>query len=325
MKQSLKRIVKGGLRRLGNALLDYERLAGAIHGIVTPKLAQLRQECERLRQEVALLRDSKMIDQIAAVDKEVQLLLSLKYRELLASGGPLPTLGDIEFRCFSQNGEDGILLYLFSLLGTTNQKAVEICAGDGIECNIANLIVNHGWQGLLVDGNPDNVARGQRFYAESRDTFLRPPRFLHAWVHADNVNNLVRDQGFAGDLDLLSLDLDGNDYWIWKRLDCVRPRVVVLEFHRAWGPDRAVTVPYRPDFRLDVSTPLYYCGASLPAFIKLGRQKGYRLVGTQRAGFNAFFLREGVGEELFPEVEAAACLGPRGLEHDWGGREWVEV
>jgi hypothetical protein len=332
MKQFVKRIVKRGLRGLANGALDYDRLARHINGRMDyGKLAReinriMAPNLERLSREVRQVREDKKIDQITAIDKEVQTLLALKYKELLAARAALHPFADVEFRCFSQNGEDGILLYLFSLLGTTNRKSVEMCAGNGVECNTANLIINHGWTGLLVDGNPDNVAHGQKFYAESRDTFIKPPRFVHAWITAANVNNLIRENGFGGDLDLFSLDIDGNDYWIWKALDCVNPRVMVLEYHAAWGADRAVSVPYREDFQLDLTTHPYYCGASLAAFVKLGRQKGYRLIGCQRYGFNAFFLREGVGEDLFPEVDAADCLGPDAHGNwDWGGREWVDV
>src|SRR5262245_30893532 len=111
-----------------------------------------------------------------------QLLLRLRYQELVRLGAPLPPLPDVEFRCYSQNGEDGILLYIFSLIGATDRRVVEICAGDGIECNAANLIVNHGWQGLLVDGDPQQIARGQSFYASCRTTCISPPRLLHSWV-----------------------------------------------------------------------------------------------------------------------------------------------
>jgi hypothetical protein len=318
MKQIVKRFVRRGLGGLVNAALDHELVAHEVHRRLAPEFRRLREELDRLRED-------KKLDQITAVDKQVQTLLSLTYKERLAAGAPRHAFDEVEFRCFSQNGEDGILLYLFSLLGTTNKNAVEICAGTGIECNTANLIVNHGWHGFLVDGDPENVARGHRFYAECRDTCVRAPKFVHAWVTAENVNDLVRRHGFAGDLDLVSLDIDGNDYWVWQRLDCVRPRVVVLEYHCAWGPDRAVTIPYRPDFRLDLTTHPYYAGASLAAFVKLGRQKGYRLVGAQRHGFNAFFLRAGVGEDLFPEIDAAECLGPNCAAWDWQGREWVEV
>ena len=101
-----------------------------------------------------------------------------------------------------------------SVLGARNDqsKVVEICAGDGIECNAANLIINHGWHGLPLDGNADHVSQGRQSYATGKNTWIAPPKFVHAWVTADNVNSLVGDHGFAGEIDLLSLDMDGNDY-----------------------------------------------------------------------------------------------------------------
>lgn len=98
------------------------------------------------------------------VDRGTQILLVLKYREMRNQGLPPLSFDDVGFRTYSQNDEDGILLYLFALTGTTNRRSVDICAGDGIECNSANLIINHGWSGLLVDGNPANVCRGSEFY-----------------------------------------------------------------------------------------------------------------------------------------------------------------
>ncbi len=225
---------------------------------------------------------------------------------LLRHGEPLPSFGDVEFRAFSQNGEDGILLYIFSLIGYVNKTCIEICAGEGIECNSANLILNYGWMGLLVDGDDGNVSRGKKFYARHRDTFSFTPAFAHAWVDRETVNNLIRSYGFEGEIDLLSLDLDGVDCWIWEVLDIVQPRVVVVETQCIWGAERSVSVPYHRDFK----SPLIkgfgvYSGASLPAFVKLGRRKGYRLVGTQAPGFNAFFVREDVGADVLPEVPAA--------------------
>jgi hypothetical protein len=243
----------------------------------------------------------------SASDQIGQVLLRLHYRDLARRPDALPDFRDVEFRCYSQNGEDGILLYLFSLLGTTNRKVVEICAGDGHECNAANLIINHGWRGLLLDGDADQVARGQQFYASGRNTWVAPPTFAHAWVTAENVNSLVEDHGFAGEIDLLSLDMDGNDYWILNALDCIQPRVLVLEFNSHCGPDRSLTIPYQPAFRLDFSVQPYRCGASLSAFVKLGQKKGYRLVGVQSLGFNAFFVRHGLGEQFFPTRSARDC------------------
>jgi len=236
-----------------------------------------------------------------------QILLRMHYRELARRGGELPEFAEVEFRAFSQNGEDGILLYIFSLISAGDRRVVEICAGDGVECNAANLIVNHRWHGLLIDGDAAQVAAGTQFYASCRDTWIAPPSFVHAWITAENVNGIVTAHGVSGECDLLSLDLDGNDYWIWKALDCIQPRVVVLEFNANCGPIDSDAMSYNPDYRIDLTQQPYRCGASLPAFVKLGRQKGYRLVGIQSLGFNAFFVRDGVAEQVLPEISPKKC------------------
>lgn len=264
-------------------------------------------------------------------DQAAQRSLAMQYR-LLATTAPaaLPELKDTYMRAYSQNGEDGALLFLFSVLGTTSRVAVEICAGDGIQCNSANLIVNHGWDGLLVDGNPALVERGRKFYSRCPDTFSSPPIFRNEWVTAENVNDLVIDSGIGADIDLLSLDLDGVDYWVWKALDFISPRVVVLEYQDIWGPDVAKTVPYRPDFTGDPA--FNYQGASLLAFVKLARSKGYRLVGTEHLGFNAFFVRDDVGPSVIPEMDHRQCFSHRKVRDGMRDRlpkvehmSWVDV
>ncbi len=242
-----------------------------------------------------------------SADQIAQVLLRLQYRDLARRATNLPEFPDVEFRCYSQNGEDGILLYIFSLLGTTNRRVVEICAGDGFECNAANLIINHGWQGLLFDGDADQVARGTAFYATCRNTWVSPPKFVSEWITAENVAALVASQGFGGPVDLLSLDVDGNDYWIWKALDFINPRVVVIEFNAQCGPESSITIAYHPDFRLDLTRLPYRCGASLSALVKLAASKGYRLVGVESRGINAFFVRQGLGEELLPSRSVRDC------------------
>jgi hypothetical protein len=264
-----------------------------------------------------------------------QVLLRLKYQDLARNGIGLPEFLDVEFRCYSQNGEDGILLYIFSLLGTTNRRVVEISAGDGIECNAANLIINHGWQGLLVDADADQVARGTAFYSTCRTTWVAPPTFINAWITAENVDTIVAGTGFGGPIDLLSIDVDGNDYWIWKALNGSRPRAVVIEFNAFCGPERSLTMCYQPDFRLDLTVRPYRCGASLPAFVKLAREKGYRLVGVQSFGFNAFFIQDGLQEKLLPERSARECYertpGLRAWQPAWldtmltGEQAWTDV
>jgi hypothetical protein len=239
-------------------------------------------------------------------DGGVQKLLMAQYR-LLAGHGKvaLPGFNDVGFRTFSQFEEDGILLYIFSLIPPINKQCVELCAGNGRENMTSNLIVNHGWWGHLFDGNPHSVEAGKMFFANNKDTFFAPPRFTHAWITAENVNDLIATSGAKGPIDLLSLDMDGVDYWIWRAIDVVQPRVVVCETANSIPATHALTVPYAADFSAASED---FRSASLAAMCKLGREKGYRLVGTHRFGFNAFFIQNGLAEDFFPEVTPASCL-----------------
>jgi hypothetical protein len=266
------------------------------------------------------------------VDRGTQILLAQKYREL-AERSIYCAFDDIEFRNFSQNGEDGILWYIFSIVGTTNKRCVEMCAGNGQECNTANLIIHDGWNALLFDGNEERVASGRQFYERHPDTFTYPPKFVHAWLTAENVDALIREHGFAGEVDLFSLDVDGVDYWIWKAIEAISPRIVIAEVQAIWAAERSVTVPYSPDFRGEFAGGFgIYSGASLPAFAKLAQRKGYRLVGCQRYGFNAVFMRNDVGVNVFPEIPAADCFrhpfakwAYEQLRPMVADKEWVEV
>lgn len=285
---------------------------------------------ELIRQE---LGHQERVEKTSIASKTSQLRLIQEWKSLHYRGEPLPSLNEVEFRAFSQNGEDGILLYIFSLIGAKTKICVEICAGDGIQCNSANLILNHGWTGLLVDGNEENVRKGKKFYSSHPDTFSFPPQFAHAWIDRKSVNDLIANHGINGEIDLLSIDLDGVDYWIWEAIEVIQPRVVAAEIQCIWGAEHSLTVPYRPDF----NSPLIhgfgvYSGASLPAFVKLARKKGYRLVGTQALGFNAFFVRGDIAEEILPEASAESCLdrpfvtwAKRELLPLVRDKEWVEV
>lgn len=262
-----------------------------------------------------------------------QRILRLMYQDLLRRGGPMPSFQDVEFRIHSQNGEDGILHYLFSVIGTTNKRVLEVCVQSGIECNAANLILNEGWDGLLFDGSLVNIEAGRRYYSRCADTTSLPPRLEAAWITAETINEVVSKNGFSGEIDLFSLDIDGVDYWIWKALTVVNPRVVMLEFNTLWGPEDSVTIPYNSAFRAEF-TPLgpNYAGASLAAFTKLAAEKGYRLVGVERLSINAFFVRNDVAPTLIPEVSVESCLSSLYARHarefrlpTVRDREWVRV
>ena len=142
------------------------------------------------------------------------------------------------------------------------------------------------------------------------------------WRHFNAVSDTLKV--------IRKLDIDGVDYWVWKALDFVEPRVVVVEYLDLWN-DESVTVPYKPDFnRFDIHPD--YFGASLSAFVKLGKEKGYRLVGCNRYGYNAFFIKNSIGEECFPEISLVDCLKHPKVTEGQKNRlslikkfEWVKV
>lgn len=214
----------------------------------------------------------------------------------------LPSLNDVGFKVHSQFEEDGLLLYIFSIIGTTNKRVVEICAGDGIQCMAANLILNHAWEGLLFDGDTNLVQRGNEFYASNETTALSPPIIKQAWITRENINQLILDNGFQGEIDLLSLDIDGNDYYVMDAIDVVKPRVIICETHNIIPSDLALTIPYKPDFDRLTDLDLDYMGVSLLGMKQLLNEKGYRLIGSHSYGFNAIFMLTSVGTEYFPEI-----------------------
>jgi hypothetical protein len=189
------------------------------------------------------------------------------------------------FRLASQNQEDGITFALLQESGIVTRTFVEI--GSGLSGgNSAVLAREWGWTGLMVDGAGTTRMEqvGRRFPGVTA---------VHEWVTRDNINTLIGRHGFAGEVDVFSLDLDGVDYWIWEAMTACSPRVVILEYNSMFGPDRAVTVAYDERFDRGRHHAMYY-GASLMAWTKLAARKGYRLVAVEPSGINAFFLRNDV-------------------------------
>ena len=139
------------------------------------------------------------------------------------------------------------------------------------------------------------VTRGVLRFARLAAISSSSMRAVTAFIDRDNINTLLRENGITGDIGLLSIDIDGNDYWIWEAIDCISPRIVICEYDSLLGPDRKVTTPYDPAFdRITAHYSFLYGGASLAALDHLARRKGYALVGSNSAGNNAFFVREDV-------------------------------
>ena len=218
----------------------------------------------------------------------------------------LPDFNDTGFRVFSQFEEDGKLLYILSLIGMKNKSFVEIGSDDGVNSNCANLVLNFGYHGLFIDGNPKAVARGKEFYSKYPHPWMYKPTFKCAKVTAENINQLVEESGYKSEIDVLSIDIDGNDYWIWKALEVVKPNIVIIETHVEFGL-RNIVVPYDPNYFYPGKHPVYH-GASPIAMNILGKQKGYRLVGANQLGFNFIFVRNGLAEKELPEVSVESVL-----------------
>lgn len=155
----------------------------------------------------------------------------------------------------------------------------------------------------------------QKYYASNPDTWAYPPTFVQAFIQRENINELIRDNGFAAvaGVDLMTIDIDGNDYWVWEALTVVEPRVVVIETHIEFGMN-SIVVPYDKDYMYPGKHPDYH-GASPVAMEKLARKKGYRLVGANNYGFNTIYVRNGVGEDILPAVSVESILQhPRNQE-----------
>ncbi len=149
------------------------------------------------------------------------------------------------------------------------------------------------------------MALARAHYETHPATWTRDIKVIHSLITRENVNAVIGAERVPEEVDFFSLDIDGIDWWVWKALECVRPRVVAVEYNASFGPELSVTIPYRPDFVRDTEVGLLH-GASLRAFVKLGREKGYRLVGCNSTGANAFFVRDDLAKVALPEVSIEA-------------------
>jgi hypothetical protein len=195
------------------------------------------------------------------------------------------------FKAYSQNDEDGIIQEIFRRIGVKNRSFVEFGCGDGLENNTVYLLML-GWTGLWMDGNEKeirSISHLHKLFIENKALRLRS-----AMVTRENIEGLL--DGVPAELDLLSIDIDNNDYWIWSAIDTIRPRVVVIEYNASIRPPAALVIPYSPDNGWSGGS---YYGASLSALELLGRKKGYSLVGCNLVGSNAFFVRDDLAGDKF--------------------------
>lgn len=261
---------------------------------------------------ISFFRKAIYPEKIDIVEDNLNSLLKTYYQNIAASDFDQKTaMRNAEFKVYSKHGGDGLLLYIFSKVGATNRTFVEIGVEDGKECNTANLSLNFGWKGLLIDANREWIESAELFYQEKLGKMAGNIKAVTSFVTAENINRTLLDNGRRGEIDLLSIDIDGNDYWVWKSINVIRPRVVVLEYNSSFGL-KPMTVKYNPHFHYQKTykeNPLYF-GASLTALTKLSKEKGYILVGCDGHGHDAFFIREDVAKGKFVELPAEEAFYP---------------
>ncbi len=312
--------------------------------IAVPRPAFARQWLDAARtrlRTVPLLRSVKRkLVELARGSEEViyrqsevaQKSLIASWKQLQASGVILP-LEQVGFSRFSEFEEDGHLLYLLTLAGSTSRTVVEISSQDGRVCMATNLLVHHRWRGFLFDGDPVFVNEGQRFFASHLATRSAPPVMKAEWFTRENVNQVLGAAGVPDQVDVLSLDIDGNDLYLWSAMK-MRPRILICEFNNAIPSELALTIPYKPDFSFAAlpAEQSMFRSASLAAFVAVGRRKGYRLVGMNALGFNAIFLREDILAAEMPEIPAStldAIPAVEEVRRQWWPRlsqlPWSEV
>lgn len=197
-------------------------------------------------------------------------------------------INDYEFQIFSQFGEDGLILYLIDNLNIQNKTFIEFGVENYEEANTRLLLEIFNWKGLVIEANREHVT-----HIKQQDYFWRQKlNVANEFITKENVNEIFLNNGFQGKIGILSIDIDGNDYWIWDKINIIDPSIVIIEYNARFGKELSVTIPYEEKFnRLSNKSNLWF-GASLTALYKLGLKKGYSLICTNINGNNAFFVKQ---------------------------------
>lgn len=233
--------------------------------------------------------------QMAAIMERERILAERRYDDPLR-------LERCGYSVYSQNDEDGILAEIFRRIGTTDHTFLEFGVEGGLENNTLCLL-EQGWSGAWIEADASRVSameKGFRRWLASGRLAVR-----NAVVTRDNIGALMRELRIPRAPDLLSIDIDGNDYHVWEAIDAIEPRAVVVEYNARFPPPMQWVMDYDPAHRWD-GTDQY--GASLESLTALGVRKGYVLVGCSITGTNAFFVQSTLAGNRFARPATAAAL-----------------
>lgn len=206
-----------------------------------------------------------------------------------------------EFKVFSQWGEDGIIDYLITNLDIENKTFIEFGVENYEESNTKFLLLNRNWKGFILDSSINNINS-----IKNSDLYWKYSlHAITAFINKENINNLLELSKFKKKVGLLSIDIDGNDYWVWQGIDTIEPSIVIIEYNSRLGIEKSYVVPYEKNFeRKKANYSMIYYGASLKALVKLGKKKGYELVHCNEAGNNAFFVKKELLNDKIKSIDA---------------------
>lgn len=229
---------------------------------------------------------------------ELDIVKHLVAKELIQknkSFNNIEKLYDVEFKVHSQWGEDGIIQYLINKISIPNKVFIEFGVQNYREANTRFLLINNNWDGLIIEMSARDVE-----YIKNDEIYYKYNLTVdNSFITKDNINEIFKKNNIVGDVGLLSIDIDGNDYWVWDSINVINPRIVICEYNNVLPNDTEYTIPYSENFyRTNVHYSNLYYGATLKAFYNLALKKGYVFVGTNSVGTNAFFVRADVINDL---------------------------
>lgn len=262
----------------------------------------------KLRYKIAKLNKLEKLDRIPVLEQQIN-ALQVNFNKIQEALGRIENrqnenldqfdLKANEFRTFSQWGEDGIIQFLIRNIPIDEKIFVEFGVQNYTESNTRFLLINNNWSGLVIDGSEDyiNYIKNDQIYWQYN------LKAVHAFITKDNINELLINNGIKGKIGILSVDIDGNDYWVWEAINVVNPAIVITEYNYRFGKDKAVTIPYQEEFvRSQAHYSMIYYGTSLKALCLLANQKNYAFVGCNSAGNNAFFVRRDLKPDFLKEL-----------------------
>ncbi|TAN48408.1 MAG: hypothetical protein EPN26_12595 [Rhodospirillales bacterium] len=250
-----------------------------------------------------------MSDMLPEDASERQLLLTGRMAQWALQGrARLDHLAEAEFKVFSQWGEDGIIEWLVQRIPEITPRFVEFGVENFCEANCRFLLQNRSWRGLVMDGSDKNIKEIQGSPLYWQHDLTASCEF----VTAETIDAILSRQGFTGNLGILSIDIDGNDWWVWERISVVNPQIVICEMNGVFGDLHPITIPYNPLFQRTKAHPSgLYFGASVGALKLLAERRGYMFLGTSSSGVNAFFIRNDLAGHVAGHLSQARAFPSR--------------